>query len=148
MNLERYEYVISRNFQEYSFESSGPKGIFKKKISFLLINTGGLTYFHLGFGDLDENGDIDDLAVSNNKDTEKILSTVAMAVLELLKHFPDMAVYAEGSTPARTRLYQISIAKYLDTISSLVSIYGLRNDSWEVFEKNVSYDAFLVVRKK
>ena len=71
-------------------------------------NANGITYFNLGFGDQDEStGKINDLTISNNSDTDRILATVAATILEFTAHFPDAIVYVKGSTPARTRLYQM-----------------------------------------
>ena len=57
-------------------------------------------------------------------------------------------VYAKGSTDARTRLYQMGIAANLEEIQSLLTVYGFTNNTWSEFEKNINYDAFLVIRKK
>ena len=67
MNLERYEYSVSNDFQQYEFESIGPKGTIKKIVWFGLINIDGVTYINLGFGDEDLiHGGINDLSISNN----------------------------------------------------------------------------------
>jgi hypothetical protein len=88
MNVDRYEYSVSSDFQQYEFESIGPKGTIKKIIGFSLINIDGITYINLGFGDEDLiNGGINDLSISNNKDTNKILATVASAVLDFTAFF-------------------------------------------------------------
>src|SRR5688572_18026618 len=52
----------------------------------------------------------------NNQDRDKILATVAAMVLEFTEHFPEVWVYAQGSTLARTRLYQMGIAAHWDDI--------------------------------
>src|SRR6185437_9084289 len=102
---------ISSNYQHYEFESVGPKGKIIKIIRFSLTNIDGVTYINLGFGDEDfALGGINDLSVSNNDDKDKILATIASAVLDFTAIYPDMMVYAKGSTPVRTRLYQMGIA--------------------------------------
>jgi hypothetical protein len=110
---------------------------------------GGITYFNLGFGDLNpKTGKIDDLAITNNHDREKILATIAATVLEFTKHFPDVMLYAKGSTPARTRLYQIGIAANWNEIEPLLYVFGYEpKNVWQPFGKNVNYYAFLVKRK-
>ena len=87
MHLERYEYEINEMFLDYTFESIGPNGTIKKLISFVPQNINGATFFNLGFGDMDEHGRINDLSVSDNKDTKKLLATVATVVLEFTTHF-------------------------------------------------------------
>jgi hypothetical protein len=141
-------YSVSNDFQQYEFESIGPKGIIKKIIRFNLRNIEGTTYINIGFGDEDViRGGIDDLSISNNKDRDKILATIASAVLDFTVIFPDMMVYAKGSTPARTRLYQMGIAANYNEVSSLLYVYGFLNGRWHKFERNVNYEAFFVLRK-
>ncbi|HEX3933521.1 MAG TPA: hypothetical protein VHW43_02505 [Puia sp.] len=114
-----------------------------------LRNAGGFVYFNLGFGDLNAlTGKIDDRAVSNNLDKEKVLVTVAVTVFDFICTFPDALVRARGSTPARTRLYQMGISGNWNEISSILQIYGYVFDSvWQPYEKNINYLAFLARRK-
>lgn len=148
MNLDRYEYATNETCLNFEFFSDGPKGKIKKVIRFNPQNIDGITYFHLAFGDWnDQSKQLDDKAVSNNQDRAKILATVAAAILDFTGNDPDMMVYAQGSTPARTRLYQMGIASNWHEIESLLYVYGFTNDKWCPFEKNVNYEAFLVQRK-
>lgn len=126
----------------------GPKGKIKKIVRFSPQNANGITYFNLGFGDFDtETGMISDLSKSNNGDREKILTTIARIVLVFTEHFPDVMVYAQGSTPARTRLYQMGISGNIDEIQEILHVYGYTNGKWQLFETKVNYEAFLVSRK-
>jgi hypothetical protein len=149
MNLNVYKFSASDTFLDFEFESNGPKGKIRKIVRYSPQNAGGVTYFNLGFGDLNpKTGKIDDLAISNNQDREKILATIAATVLEFTQHFPDVIVYAKGSTPARTRLYQIGISANWSDIKLLLHVFGFeQNKGWEPFRKNVNYQAFLVKRK-
>lgn len=52
------------------------------------------------------------MTISNNHDTKKVLSTVARAVLDFLEQNPQAIVMARGSTPSRTRLYQMGTAEF------------------------------------
>lgn len=148
MHEDRYSYSTNEDLLNYEFESIGPKGAIKKVIRFTARNANGVTYFNLGFGDLNPaTGKIDDLVITDNKDRDKILATIASAVLDFTSLFPDIMVYAMGSTPSRTRLYQMGIAAHFDEIQSLLHVYGFTNHEWLPFEKNINYDAFLVMRK-
>lgn len=149
MDLKPYQYITSDNHLIYKFDSIGPNGIFRKIVRYRPVNTNGITYFNLGFGDINPlTGKIDDLAVTNNLDREKILTTVAATVLDFTNHFPDALVYAEGSTPARTRLYQMGIAANWEEINLLLYVYGLEgNKGWQPFCRKVNYRAFLATRK-
>src|SRR5688572_5112617 len=103
MNLDRYEYTVNESLLDFEFCSDGPNGKIKKTVSFNPYNSNGVTYFNIAFGDWNENSNqIDDQSVSNNEDTTKVLATVAAAILDFTGYFPDLAVYAKGSTPART----------------------------------------------
>lgn len=149
MNLGRYEYSTNETFLDFEFESEGPNGKIRKVVRYSPQNANGITYFNLGFGDLnEETGRIDDLATPNNKDRDKILATVAATVLTFTEKYPDVIVYAKGSTPARTRLYQMGIIANWEQIQSLLEVYGFVGGNWERFAKNINYEAFLVLRKK
>ena len=83
MNLKKYQYSVSDTFLDFEFDSEGPKGKVRKIIRYYPQNANGITYFNVGFGDLNpKTGKIDDLAITNNQDREKILATVAATVLE------------------------------------------------------------------
>ena len=149
MNPGRYKYRVSDTYLDFEFESEGPKGKIRKIVRYSPQNADGTTYFNLAFGDLNlTTGIIDDLAKTNNQDREKVLATIAATVLEFTTHFPDILIYAKGSTPARTRLYQIGIAANWIEIDALLYVYGYKQDiGWQPFRKNVNYNAFLVKRK-
>lgn len=148
MAINSYELSVDRGFQEFFFESEGPKGKIKKKVVFTAQNSIDGTYFNIAFGDVDEaTGDINDLSISNNQDREKILATVATAVLLFLDKFPYTTVYATGSTPARTRLYQMSISTNFHLIEPHLEIFGFARGQWEKFSRAERYAAFLAVKK-
>ena len=149
MNLERYQYFASKTFLDFEFESEGPKGKIKKIVRYSLENVNGITYCNLGFGDHEpETGKIDDLSISDNSDRDKILATVAATVLEFTEHFPDIIIYAKGSSPGRTRLYQMGIMANWGQIELILEVYGYVEGKWEKFRKTVNYHAFIVFRKK
>jgi hypothetical protein len=148
MNLSRYRYKTNESFLDYEFYSEGPRGKIKKVVRYSPQNAEGVTYFNLGFGDWnDVKKKIDDLAITGNQDKDKILATVAATVLEFTGHFPDIPVYVQGSTPARTRLYQMGIVANWKEIEPLLHVYGFVDGHWEAFRKNVNYQAFIVLRK-
>lgn len=108
----------------------------------------GKDVYNLAFGDLDENsGEINDTVITNNADSKKVLVTVAMIVNDFLLKYPDMWVFAIGSTRSRTRLYRMGVTNQWHAINTDFEVYGLRNKEWELFELRKDYDAFLVRRK-
>jgi len=62
--------------------------------------------------------------------------------------FPDAMVFATGSTKARTRLYRIGITNNLAQIQEDFEVYGLIGESWHQFQKQIEFDAFVVIKKK
>jgi hypothetical protein len=148
MNLERYAYFSNNDFQDYEFYSEGPKGKIKKVVRFTKISDEEPAVYNLGFGDASKGtGIIDDSIVTNNQDRDTVLATVANTIIDFTDHYGNHYIYATGSTPSRTRLYQMGIAGLWEEISTDFEVYGLKDDNWHEFEKNVNYDAFLVKRK-
>lgn len=149
MNLPTYNIKLSIE-QPYSFEffSEGKKGKIQKVIIFQKTDVEGL--FNLGFGDRNpETGYLDDMSISDNGDTEKVLATVVTAVYLFTNENPSAYVLAKGSTPARTRLYRISITKYLVQAEKDFNIYGMVSDEEaEDFIPNKEYKGFVIQRKK
>ena len=77
MNSEIYQFESS-NIYEYRFKSLG-KRIITKVVQFAPLNIQG--YYNLGFGDLLENGLIDDNIESNNNDLKN--SCVITSLLKI-----------------------------------------------------------------
>jgi hypothetical protein len=146
MNFNRYPFFTS-DYQDYEFFREGPKGKIKKVIKFMKVQDNPVIY-NLAFGD--ENpltGIVSDAVTSDNKDRDMVLATVANTINSFCDHYGNHYIYVEGSTPSRTRLYQMSISRILEKINVDFDIYGLKGDAIEGFRLNVNYDAFLVKRK-
>jgi hypothetical protein len=57
-------------------------------------------------------------------------------------------ILIEGSTLSRTRLYQMSIAKYSEDIMQIFDIHGLtRRGNWVPFKGGENYHALLIARR-
>jgi len=147
MNLDRYTCFTNNDFLDYEFFSEGPKGKVKKVVRFSKIEDDPIVY-NMGFGDEDpDTGEINDLAITNNEDRDLVLATVANTIIDFGNHYGNHYIYAKGSTPSRTRLYQMGIASLLEEIRMDFDIYGLKNENWHDFKKDVNYEAFLVKKK-
>src|SRR5688572_9959597 len=99
MNLDHYDFDTKSNFLSFEFYSSGPKGKIKKIIQFKKIIASGAQndIYNLAFGDYNETEDkIDDLVISNNKDSEKVLATIAEAVVSFTDEYPEALVFCAG----------------------------------------------------
>ena len=146
MKLERYQLKTSKNVKVFEFVSEGPKGRINKLVQFSETNLEG--FYNLAFGDKNSvTGELDDLAISDNGDMEKIFATIVAAVLAFTERNPGALVYATGSTPSRTRAYRMAISKYYTEITDSFKLLGETENDLEEFEKNKVYNGFVVVRK-
>ena len=146
MKVEKYHLKSASEFTRYEFVSEGPKGIIKKLIEFQ--DTNNPDVFNLAFGDFNpETQEIDDLSVSNNGDTDKVLGTVISAVYAFFNEYPDAYVYATGSTNARTRLYRMGITKFYEQMEKDFYLYGQIGEDFVEFQIGTEYDGFLAQRK-
>ena len=125
MNVEKYLLKSGQKFTRFEFVSEGTKGAIRKLIEFQETNDAEL--FNLAFGDENpETDEINDLAVSDNGDTEKVLATVVAAVYVFFDNNPSVFVYATGSTKARTRLYRMGITILRRSEKGLLSVRSNR----------------------
>ncbi|MFN4811024.1 MAG: DUF6934 family protein [Bacteroidota bacterium] len=147
MKSTNYPLSAEDNLKTFEFISEGPNGLIRKMVQFTPTNLQG--FYILAFGDKDsKTGELDDLAISNNNDTERILATVAATVYAFTDKYSDAWIYATGSTKARTRLYRMGINKYFSQARKDFEILGQTEKHWEAYEKDKDYDGFLVRRKK
>ncbi len=146
MKLDKYALKAGRDQTVFEFISEGTKGAIRKIILFQTTTEPNL--YNLAFGDRDPlTGGVNDMAVSNNGDTDKVLATVAAALYAFCERYPDAFVYATGSTAARTRLYRIGITRLYDAVRNDFSLYGQIGDDFPEFELGKEYDGFLAKRK-
>ncbi len=147
MKFEKYQLESDRKLLLLEFTSIGPKGRIKKVVQYAETNLNN--YYNLGFGDKDERtGEIDDIVITNNGDSQKILATVASTVYAFTDKYKDAMIYAKGSTNVRTRLYRIGITNDLLESRKDFHIFGLIDNQWHEFRKHSEYEAFLIIRKK
>ena len=148
MNEDKYSFKKLPDTSYYEFLSNGPKGEIKKVVRYRLVEEFPNTIYNLGFGDWDSlTGDVNDKIKTNNNDRQKVLSTVAGTILDFTKSHPNALVFTQGSTPTRTRLYQMGIAAFWDEVNLLFVVLGYSNNGWELFETGKNYEAFLIKRK-
>jgi hypothetical protein len=121
--------------------------LIKKVVEYTETSTENV--YNLGFGDFDEaTNSIDDLSITNNGDSLKVLATVASTVYAFMEKYPDAWIFATGSTVVRTRLYRMGIMNNLVEISEDFVVFGYNaNGNWEQFVVGEDYDAFLLTKK-
>ncbi len=145
MQLPRYPYKIDDSLLDYEFTSIGPRGRVKKIVRFTPIVP---NIFNLVLGDLNEGTrELNDINVTNNGDTRKVLATVAMVVNDFTLHRPKSWIVARGNTASRTRLYRMGITNNWKEINAEFEVFGFANDSWEAFESGEEYEGFLIQRR-
>lgn len=146
MKLNKYTLKAGPDQTIFEFISEGKKGSIKKIILFQATTEPSL--YNLAFGDRDpRTGGVNDLAVSNNGDTDKVLATVVAALYAFFERYPDAFVYATGSTAARTRLYRMGITRFYDEVRTDFFLYGQVGNDFPEFELGKAYDGFLAKRK-
>lgn len=145
MKVSKYPLKAEKSLTTFEFVSEGPKGAIRKLIQFQETNEPNL--YNLAFGDKTGETEINDLAISNNRDSEKVLATVVSAVYAFFDKYPNAFVYATGSTKARTRLYRMGITKYYDEMVEDFYLYGQISNEFIVFEVGKEYEGFLAQRK-
>jgi hypothetical protein len=145
MKAERYALEMSESGMVFEFVSEGPRGPIPKVVIFSKMDDREI--YNLGFGDWNPiSREMDDQVRSNNGDTERVLGTVVQTVRIFTEQFPDAAIFAKGSTTCRTRLYQMGLSKYLESITADFELYGLVDGNWEPFARGGKYEAFLAAR--
>jgi hypothetical protein len=147
MQFDKYEINASGSLLLFEFNSIGPKGTIKKQVEFKAFPNNPNVY-NIGFGDVGENGKINDLVITGNEDSQKVLATVALTVFRFFDQYPSYYVYATGSTKARSRLYRMGISNNLDEISLSFEVFALFDNKWEKFVKDKNYDEFLIRPKR
>ncbi|MFY8187167.1 MAG: DUF6934 family protein [Flavobacterium sp.] len=146
MKLPKYPLASSDKMMTFEFVSEGKNGLIHKIVKYQPTNLKGL--YNLAFGDKDlKTGEIDDKVISNNGVSEKVLATVVSTVYAFTDKYPDVWIYATGSTKARTRLYRMGISKFLVEVTEDFEILGEIDEDWETFKSDFEYDGFLVRRK-
>ena len=143
MQFEKYEIEASSSLLRFEFYSTGPKGKIKKQVVFKAFEN-NTNVFNIGFGDVDKKGNINDLTITGNEDSQKVLATVALTIVKFFEKYPDCYVFATGSTKSRTRLYRMGITNNLPQVAQTFEIYGFINEKWKAFDKGKDYEAFLV----
>lgn len=146
MRQPKYLLKAEKDLTIFEFVSIGPKGRITKLVTFTETNLKG--FFNLAFGDKDdESGKINDIVVTNNQDTEKVLATVVSAVFAFTDKYPEAWVYATGSTNARTRLYRMGINKHINEVEEVFHIFGELDQKWVPFESGIEFEGYAVKRK-
>jgi len=146
--IKSIEFIKIINVIEFTKASEGAKGSVKKMVQF--SDTGTENVYNLAFGDYNQaTNSINDLSVTNNGDSLKVLATVASTVYAFIEKHPNAWIFATGSTNVRTRLYRMGITNNLVEIKEDFEVYGFSQTSvWEEFLVEEDYEAFMTTKKQ
>ncbi len=142
-----YDFESSPDALRFEFYSVSPQKQICKIVEYTPLPQNQNIY-NLGFGDKKEDGTIDDLVVSNNKDMDQVLATIVQTIFKFFEVRPDKTLIFLGSTESRTRLYQMVIVKHIEEADKVFHLRGIVNGEIQKFVTGVNYDAFLINLKK
>lgn len=146
MQYDVYKDLYIRDrYSIFEFFSIGPKGLIPKRIAF--VPTEFTDIYNLSFGDINIDGEINDYSISDNKDRNKVLATVAYAIEIYLDKHPNRYVFFTGSTKERTRLYRMVVGVNFDELSTRFEIYCQTDSGIIPFQKNIPITGLIVKRK-
>ena len=147
MKHTRYEYQTEDELHFFEFISAGSKGEIKKVVEYTKVSVDDV--YNLAFGDYDEQtGVLNDKIVTNKGDSLKVLATVVSTVYAFTGRYPDVWVFATGSSEVRTRLYRMGISNNLEELKKDFYVYRMKMDeTFEDFIAGEDYLGFLVTRK-
>ncbi|MDZ7898366.1 MAG: hypothetical protein U5N85_10140 [Arcicella sp.] len=140
-----YDFRILDDAFRYDFKSVG-KIVINKTI--IYQKTSIENFYSLSMGDLLSDGTLDFETRSNNGDRDTILATIIKTLQKFLEQYPESYVGFTGSSPARTRTYQILINKELNEISKKFVVEGYDSNGLEEFTINKNYEGFVISLKK
>ena len=98
----------------YEFVSIGPKGVIRKRIEFSLLNKPN--YYSIGFGDIMEDGRVNDKVFSGNQDIVKVMATVIQVMHDFLIEKPTAKLVFTGSTDDRTVFYSTILKRHYTSL--------------------------------
>ena len=134
----------------YEFSSEGPQSTIVKIVEFVPLDVPGIE--NIGFGDIQPDGSISDLAESNNNDFSRVISTVLAIIKDYSLRKPEVKIIFKGSNGQRTRVYEAILRRYFKNFSGEFEITALILEDTHfkevVFEldSEAKYFAFLVKR--
>ncbi|HVW58689.1 MAG TPA: hypothetical protein VHC48_01595, partial [Puia sp.] len=146
MKYEVYSGIVaSEDFSQFDFISLGKKGAIRKRVTFTMTEIENV--YNLVLGDVGEDGEIDDLTVSDNGDRNKVLATVEDIATSYTTRYPNRWILFQGSTESRTRLYRMAIGLHLEELSVKFEICTFVGEELVPFCKNMKVNGFVIKGK-
>jgi hypothetical protein len=146
MKYEVYTGIkVTDDFNVFDFISTGKHGNILKRVVFTKTEEDDV--YNLALGDVDDDNDLNDYAVTDNGDRNKVLATVVSIIGAYTKRFPDRWIIFRGITAERTRLYRMAIGLNYKELSVTYEIWGLLSEEVVLFAKDPAINAFVIRRK-
>ena len=145
MDLQRYSIRNhKRRKNTFEFTSKGVREVLKVVE---LQETDQPGVYNLSMGDM-IGGKISYSNITNNKDTDIIMATVAYIIYMFTTANPARYIFIKGDTEVKTRLYQIYLSNNLRRVQEKFKVWGGNTDGtgFEAFKKGKTYGGFLVKR--
>jgi hypothetical protein len=139
-----YPFEVSEDYLFFWFESCSSGCTIPKIVEYEEIDEGT---FNLAFGDIDDNGRLNDSVVSNNGDMQKVLATVVQTVLTFLEIYPGRRAYFSGNSPARNRLYRAILSRDIENWSEVFEVDGILEGERVSFHQSINFEGFIIKRK-
>ncbi|NBA87540.1 hypothetical protein GVN16_17335 [Emticicia sp. CRIBPO] len=146
MKSSVYKFKTEETLTVFEFISEGPKGKITKIVKFNPTTIPGFYNLTVGDKNLLTNG-INDKAISDNGDTDRVLATIISAIYAFTTSKKEAWVYAIANTKSRARFYRMGINKYFSGIQKDFDLFGFYGGGWEKFRKEADYIAFALKRK-
>lgn len=118
MHKEFYDFS-QEGGERYRFISRGKRTI-DKIAGFSPTSQSNI--YNLWFGDLLPDGTIDDMAISDNGDTIKILATLVRIIIAFTAGKPHISVAFRGNTIERMHLYERTLKSHYEEFSTKFKI--------------------------
>ncbi|MDR6804310.1 hypothetical protein J2Y45_001579 [Dyadobacter sp. BE34] len=144
MNTPWYDYFSDGFCKIFYFAGSG-NGRIDKIVIFTQMQEPDA--YSITLGNLRLDGSIDVHGTAGDGDAAEILSTVAKVIAFFLVDHPQAAIFIEGTTAARVRLYQMAIVRELDDLGKYFDIHGFDGSDMEIFQPGRNYLSFTISLK-
>ena len=138
-----YPYYELGRPMHYFFESIGEEKSVYKIVAFTLLVNGN---WNLGFGDLAENGSIDDSVVTNNHDVRNVIGTVAKIAIDFLRKYPERTIEIKPVDDKRKTLYNLVFQRYFEEINTFIEVCGIIAEE-EPYIPTQTYNRFTIKLK-
>jgi hypothetical protein len=129
---------------QFVFFSEGSKGRVMKAV---IISPYDRNRWNLAFGDVQPDGEIDDIVMTNNNDVAKVIGTVAQAALLFSERHPECSLVIYPVDEKRKRLYNLVFQRRFKEIQAIFEILGKQKGLWKPYSPKLEFDAFELFRK-